>query len=60
MGLIKKLLVVCLLCLPMMMQADGVNYVGTSQVQDAFVLSAHDKSAKIRVASSLFRKVFDT
>lgn len=54
---IKKLLMACLLCLPMMMQADGVNYVSTSQVQDAFVLSAHGKSAKIRVANNDWKGV---
>lgn len=57
MKLVKKLLMVFFLCLPMMMQAEGYNYVSTSQQQDAFVLSAHGKSAKILVANDDWKGV---
>lgn len=57
MKLIKKILMVCLLCLPMMMQAEGHNYVSTSLLQDAFVLSAYGKSAKILVADDDWKGV---
>ena len=58
MKLVKKLLMVFFLCLPMMMmQAEGYNYVSTSQQQDAFVLSAQGKSAKILVANDDWKGV---
>lgn len=57
MRLVKNILIVCLLCLPMMLQAEGVNYVRTAPTQDAFVLSASGKSAKILVANDDWKGV---
>ncbi len=58
MRLVKKLLMVCLFGLPaMVMQAEQVNYVTTSQIAGNFELAAHGKSAQICVASDDWKGV---
>ena len=54
---IKRLWAVCLLCLPTTMQAEETGYISMVHTQDAFVLSADGRSARILVAEDDWKGV---